>query len=85
MSIPGKGGVLPLFVFPKAEQYLLFRVAGSGAVGGVYLAGTKENSWNIKRWRLDGKTMSLKRGGTLKMDVLDKDSQNLDVDLNQPI
>ena len=67
--------MLPVFVFLKAEQHLLFRVAGSGAVGGVYLAGTKENSWNIRRWRLDGKTMSFKRDGTLKMDVFDKDSK----------
>lgn len=29
--------------------------------------------------------MSFQREGTLKMDLFDKDSQNLDVDLNQPI
>lgn len=70
-------------VFPKAEQHLLFRVAEPGSIGGVYLAGTEENSRIIRR--LDGKTMSFQREGTLKMDLFDKDSQNLDVDLNQPI
>lgn len=67
------------------RRYFLVLITTRRGVGGVYLAGTKENSWNIRRWRRDGKTMSLKRGGTLKMDVFDKDSQNLDVDLNQPI
>lgn len=52
-------------------------------IGGIYLAGTEENSRNIRR--LDGKTMSFQRDGTLKIDLFNKDSQNLGVDLNQPI
>lgn len=78
LSIPGDRGSTPLicFVFPKAEQHLLFRVAGSGLIGGVSL-GIEENR-RIRRW-------SFKRDGTLEIDLFDKDSQNLNVDLNQQI